>query len=92
MKRFDLFGIGGNLVAYHKAWNGTAYDLGITGWTRHYVDASSEPTVVSWTSNQVDLFGLMTDGGIVDQAWDGPGWAPGIAGADYLGGPFITFA
>lgn len=85
--RVDVFALGGDGQAFHKAWDGTAWRPTATGWEALGGTFTSPPTVVSWGDSRLDVFGLGTDHAMYHKAWDA-GWHPSVKGWEGLGGVF----
>jgi outer membrane protein assembly factor BamB len=90
LNRLDIFGIGMDGAAYHKAWNGAAWLPSPTGWDSLGGVFTSPPTAVAWGLNRLDIFGIGLDGGMYHKAWDGTAWRPSPTGWDSLGGVFSS--
>lgn len=59
---------------YTKAWNGSTWLPSATGWWYLGGDIVSEPTVVSWGANRLDVFGRSSNGQVMHLAWNGSSW------------------
>jgi hypothetical protein len=61
----------------------------MTDW--HWLGGTfnSPPTVVSWESNRLDIFGLGGDNQLYHKSWNGE-WNPQVGDWDALGGTFST--
>lgn len=81
--RLDLFGLGMDSQAFHKVWNGAAWE---GTWQPLGGVFTSSIAVVSRGVNLLDLFGLGTDYSMFHQRWDGKSWS----GWEGLGGVFTS--
>jgi hypothetical protein len=57
---------------YHRAWNGARCS---TGWEYQGGAFTSNPAVVAWGPNRLDIFGVGTDKAMDHRAWDGARWS-----------------
>jgi hypothetical protein len=83
--RLDVFGVGTDNGAYHKAWQGQwratdAAGRGIfqgdwnpkDGWEPLGGRCTSPLAVASWGPDRLDIFGIGTDNAMYHRAWEGP--------------------
>ncbi|KAL8788726.1 MAG: hypothetical protein Q9213_001540 [Squamulea squamosa] len=63
---------------YYKYWDGQAWRPDVLGWYEKTPDISliSNPSVVSWGENRLDIFGIDDRYQLVHQAWVGDSWYP----------------
>jgi hypothetical protein len=59
--RLDIFGLGTDNQAYHKAWDGSQWLPSQSGWEAIGGVFNSPLSAVSWGPNRLDIFGLGTD-------------------------------
>src|SRR4051794_3295309 len=81
--RMDLFGLAMDSQAYHKVWNGTAWE---EPWVPLGGVFTSSIAAASRGENLLDLFGLATDFSMVHKRWDGKTWS----GWEGMGGVFVS--
>jgi hypothetical protein len=67
--RLDIFGLGTDNQAYHKAWTGSAWSPSQTGWEAIGGTFNSDLAVASWGANRLDIVGLGTDNQAYHKAW-----------------------
>src|SRR5882757_9688722 len=70
--RMDLFGLGMDSQAFHKVWNGTAWE---EPWVPLGGVFTSSIAVASRGVNLLDLFGLGADYQMFHKRWDGKAWS-----------------
>jgi hypothetical protein len=51
----------------------------------------SQPEVVAWGPNRLDVFVLGTDSALYHKWWDGTAWGPSLTGYERMGGSIIHF-
>jgi hypothetical protein len=73
---------------WHKAWTGSAWAPSQTDWGPLGGSFISAPTMVSWGSNRLDIFGVGGDRAAYHKAWTGSAWAPSQMDWESLGGQF----
>ena len=87
----DLFVLGTNSAAFHKAWNGASWLPSTTGWESIGGAFVEEPVAISWGTERLDIFGIGTDHALYHkytESWDGTQWqwGPDQLDWDNLGG------
>ena len=78
--RLDIVAKGGkNATYWYKFYDGQAWRPDATGWYPKGADTtfSSDPSVVSWGENRLDIFGVDAGDKLLHQTWYGSGWYPG---------------
>lgn len=72
---------------YHKHFNGEAWRPDVLGWDEKSPDSAflSNPSLVSWGKNRLDIFGVDDGYELLHQAWVGVSWFPSSTGWETLG-------
>lgn len=86
--RHDIVARGGNSANYwYKYWDGTAWRPDVLGWYNKGPSHSftSNPSVVSWGGDRLDIFGAIHDD-LLHQTWTGSAWFPGPTDWETLAG------
>lgn len=75
--RIDLMAIGSDSQMYHHSWTPSGWQEG--GWdSRGGAFASVAPTLVPWSSDRLDAFGLdKTSHRMIYNSWNGHSWEDG---------------
>lgn len=87
--RLDVFGLGTDYAVYHKTFDASIANPAsqwTPDWERLGGNFMSTPVVVSTGAQQIDLFGLGIDQGMVHISWNGTVWSDW----DELGGCFSS--
>jgi hypothetical protein len=87
--RLDVFGLGTDYAVYHKTFDASITDPAsqwTPAWERLGGNFMSTPAVVSTGAQQIDVFGLGIDQGMVHSSWNGIAWSDW----DELGGCFSS--
>jgi hypothetical protein len=77
--RLDVFVTGFDATMFHKYWaDGRWLPDGQENWEPLGLGQkfASEPAVVSWAANRLDVVALGLDGQLYHKAWDGSAWLP----------------
>lgn len=86
--RLDIFGIGLDKAAFHKAWANAWYPSP-TNWEALGGGFTSSLAVASWGEHRLDIFGIGLDKAMWHKAWAN-GWHPGQVAWESIGGQFIS--
>lgn len=87
--RLDIVGLSEVSKPYlYKFYDGQSWQPDTLGWYNKAPgkNFASNPSVVSWGENRLDIFGLSFDYELFHQAWTGYGWFPSSTDWEYLGG------
>jgi hypothetical protein len=86
--RLDVFVRGAGNNVFHKAWDGTSWLPGGFDWDNlgGVSTHDSEPALVSWGRDRLDVFVRGVGDRLFHKAWDGIGWLPGGFDWEDLGG------
>lgn len=78
---------------YYKFYDGKAWRPQVRGFSSKSpsVSFSSDPSVVSWGENRLDIFGVTDDRELVHQTWTGQSWYPGNTEWEELASGSATF-
>jgi len=102
--RLDVFGVGTDSTAYHRAWQGQWRSTDLTGhgvfqgdwaprdgWEPLGGRFTSPLAVASWGPDRLDIFGVGTDNAMYHKAWEGQErrWYPD-QNWHFLGGGFSS--
>ncbi len=52
---------------------------------------TSQPRVVAWDPNRLDVFVTGTDSALHHKWWNGAAWGPSVTGYEYMGGVISSF-
>lgn len=52
---------------------------------------TSQPRVVAWGPNRLDIFVTGTDSALYHKSFNGAAWSPSLTGYEYLGGNISAF-
>jgi hypothetical protein len=72
---------------YHRGWENGGW---VEDWEPLGGKFDSEPAIVAWGENRLDIFGLGTDDQMYHKWWNGSEWGPSQADWQPLGGQFIS--
>jgi hypothetical protein len=83
--------IGTDRALYHKWWDGSAWGPSVTDWEYLGGVCTSQPTVVSWGPDRLDVFVTGSDSALYHKWGDGSSWGPSVTDYEYLGGVITAF-
>ncbi|KAL9599540.1 MAG: hypothetical protein Q9219_003784 [cf. Caloplaca sp. 3 TL-2023] len=90
--RIDIVGRVASTGNYwYKFYDGTSWQPSVTGWYDKGPGLAgkpfySDPAVVSWGANRLDIFGTWSGGQLLHQTWTGENWYPNAESWECLGG------
>ncbi|KAL8838184.1 MAG: hypothetical protein Q9170_002227 [Blastenia crenularia] len=62
---------------YYKFYDGNSWQPSTEGWYgKSQVEFDSKPSLTSWGENRLDIFGVVSTGTLLHQAWTGSSWYP----------------
>ncbi|KAL8937474.1 MAG: hypothetical protein Q9216_004402 [Gyalolechia sp. 2 TL-2023] len=93
--RLDIVALSKDTGHYlYKFYNGESWQPSWDTWYDKGSPSSfaSNPAVVSWGENRLDIFGESDDGALLHQAWTGNDWHPSATEWEYLAGQKVVAA
>ena len=87
VNRFDIVALGTSSQYLYKYFNGESWQPSPQGWYSKGQNEPfvSNPSIVSWGENRLDIQGVTIKGELMHQAWTGDSWYPGADQWESLG-------